>query len=362
MSHSDSSSLLSQFVGSVDVRFRPSLSDGAYKLLEVTESMLNEISQSYLNSNTREMRDLVELRGSNTDEAVLVTANKTYSVRLVESSNTQLLVQATPTNMFETTTADNDQTKKDETDKSSSSSTTTSLPSSSVTTRPLDDSTSDTNPSPLKKQKVSSSDLPSSSSSPSSSSPDDVGLPIRWIEGIVAHHYEVSEILPRIHVLRELLMKRMYSEKDEEENDEEEGNGESGEGVDVDMTTSGSSSSPLAPLYTFSSLRRLIQASDVELRKALSDLDAFEDGHGRWRVLDPDYVAKVFDSLMNLFIENQWTHTSQVPLDQCEEGLKVLYPKMVTRQVVNMHSKKVKEGEDQNCEETKRVGRGNNNS
>ena len=47
------------------------------RLLEVSEAMLQEIMQSELDESTGFTRGLVEFRGANTDEAALVTSNKT---------------------------------------------------------------------------------------------------------------------------------------------------------------------------------------------------------------------------------------------------------------------------------------------
>jgi hypothetical protein len=205
----------------------------------------------------------------------------------------------------------------------------------------------DANPSPHKKQKLGESKEQDPTDAAASG---EIDLPTRTIEGTVQHHYEVTEILPRLHVLRDLLTKRLYNEEAEEETttageEQHQQEEESKETDDVDMTKDPASSPSAAsctakstPLYTFSSLRRLVQASDVELQRGLADLDAFEDSRGYWRILDPDYTAKVFDSLVTLFVEKQWTSVERIDVRECEEGLQELYPKVVTRQVLRMHS------------------------
>jgi sister chromatid cohesion protein DCC1 len=55
-----------------------------FKLLELDELLANDI----INNKTK-----ISLKGKQSDDAVICTKNETYSIRLVESSNTFLFVQ-----------------------------------------------------------------------------------------------------------------------------------------------------------------------------------------------------------------------------------------------------------------------------
>jgi hypothetical protein len=280
----------------------------------------------------------VEFRGSSSDEAALVTQSKTYAVRLVETSNTQLLVCANPNNMFlpiEANALYNDD--------------------------PTTSSNAEGNPSPSKRQKLESG------ASVSTDHPD-VFVPHRMIAGMVGHHYEVTEILPRLHVLRELLSHCLYlGDVEEAEAMEEErirlemeraadsmetemDAGEIDEQKDTDNEPSTKRKRTSGPKrYTTSDLRRLIQASDAELFSGLDELDAFEDVRGHWRLLHPDLAAKVFDSILTLAEEKRWNRTNDLPADICTSELEELYEQRVTRHVLHMYSQKHKEGDDPNC-------------
>lgn len=50
----------------------------------------------------------------------------------------------------------------------------------------------------------------------------------------------------------------------------------------------------------------MIQASDSELYQNLEKINAVEIG-GVWRLLHPDYDNRVFDAILDLISEHQWS-------------------------------------------------------
>jgi hypothetical protein len=193
----------------------------------------------------------VEFRGSHTDDAALVTRAQTYSVRLVESSNTQLLVCIDPARMFD----------------------------GSIRLANAKHSTSgDTNPAPMKRARL---DAPPAAAEVAP--PPEGNMPVRVISGMVEHHYEVCEVLPRLHVLRELLTKNLYNDNEEELIEEraaeaaaaaaaasEEGKSSSANGEEERRPVA--VKAPPA-LYTSADLRHLIQSSDEQLKAGLLALN-----------------------------------------------------------------------------------------
>jgi hypothetical protein len=207
---------------------------------------------------------------------------------------------------------------------------------------------------------------------------DSVFVPSRYIAGMVAHHYEVTEILPRLHVLRELLNKSVYEEDEEEHEAEEAAEAEAAiaaaaaaaaaaDAEDDEEEKAGAAMSPkrkrnstsaaaaatpaARPRYTTAHLRQLVQASDAELFAGLDALDAFEDSRGHWRILSPSLSASLLDSILLLTEEKRWApRVSDLPADEVAEGLKELYPQLVTKQALKAFSKKQTEGSDKNCQ------------
>jgi hypothetical protein len=261
-----------------------------------------------------------------------------YSVRLVESSNTQLLVCANPKNIF--LPIDADQLYVESTDGS-----------------------------PAKRQKLDGNGAAAAAAASASSSvgasaaavvptaTGEIYVPQRLIRGMVAHHYEVSEILPRLHVLRELLMKNLYIGDEEEAAawEEEQRAIAEEQSEQAEAKSNGDGKQPKrkrerVKRYDLATLRSLIQASDAQLSEGLSALEAFEDSRGHWRMLHPDLRAKILDSILTYTQERSWNRLTDLPPDECGEGLKELYEPRVTKHVLKSFSKKQLPEADQNCE------------
>ena len=277
-----------------------------------------------------------------------------YSVRLVESSNTQLLVCANPTNMFSPLEAD-------ELDAYAGAAAAAAV------------GASDTNPSPLKRQKLAAAAAAASSSSDAAA---DIYVPQRLIRGMVQHHYEVTEILPRLHVLRELLSMKLYAGDEDEEDQAEPKQPEDDE---VDMTAfleeddaeaqkrkeaknvaaAAAAAAAAAPPDRFdtAALRRLVQASDAQLLSGLGALEAFEDQLGHWRMLHPDLTARVFDSILDYCVERGWDRTNDIPAAECAQGLRELYEPRITKHVLKIFSKPHAAGVESDRELHKHSGR-----
>jgi len=313
-----------------EIQFKQGITDGTYKLLELSAELLAAISSSRFNAAAGVAENMVELRGNERDEAALCTRDKTYVVRLVESSNTHLLVRADPDSIF-TTSTDSDKSHE----------------------------LSDDNPSPYKKAKITPSDGTAAPPSPSPSSPA-----IRYVEGMVGQHYECIETRPRLYALREMLSRKLYTveEAEEEENraaeaqrrmeagymemmNEEEEMMQHPSHPIVTQSSSSSSTHPTHPtLFTTSMLRRLIQSSDAQLFSALRSLDAIEDHSGHWRVLHPSSVESVLESILTFFIERGWKETEAVSAEEIAIALREIYPMRITKHVLRMHAHKEEEG------------------
>ena len=217
---------------------------------------------------------------------------------------------------------------------------------------------SDSNPSPLKRRKLAeaaaaAAALAAASGSPIAPlNPDDIYVPHRLVRGMVSHHYEVTEIVPRLHVLRELLLERFYEGEEEDREAEAEA-----QEVDLtkdthmmegeEKTPAAASAKAAAPtlshvpkFYTTADLRRLVQASDAQLFAGLASLDALQDARGHWRLLHPDLVVRVLGSLLDLVVEMQIEGYDNLDVEAMSKGLEQLYEPRITRHVLKMFAKK----------------------
>lgn len=179
-----------------------------------------------------------QIRGKVDDEAVLVSGDKTYSVRTVESSNQNMLVL--PVN---------------------------------------------------RKRKGEAS--------------------TRIVAGSITQTYELTEILPKLPLLRELLSSQLYrGEKEDEEEDN-------------------------IHLYTLQQLQRTIQCSNKQLDEGLAAIHACEiDGY--WRMLDPSFVNEVFNMTLLLAAEKEWDY-SQISVAQASSEMKE-YPVIAIENCLRMHA------------------------
>jgi sister chromatid cohesion protein DCC1 len=233
---------------SVTIKFAENVQQNEYKVFEMPESLLNELLTSAPGT--------VRIRGLPDSEAVLVSSNKTYTLRMAESTNTILLLPPA-----------------------------ISLHSSPSKKQKTDDST------------ISSSDLPSINSSE------------RQVAGFITFHYELTEAVPRVHMLRELLSKHLYSGTEDEPAREQ--------------------------FYSFARLQGLVQASDGEIKAGLEALGAVNI-NGFWRVLEPNYAVEVFQAVIDVAAANRWSLTS-LPIAAAIQA--VSEPAEVVRHCIRQHSR-----------------------
>ena len=134
------------------------------------------------------------------------------------------------------------------------------------------------------------------------------------ISAAVTCTYELIPTQPRLLRLKELLAACPYrgenggggsSSKDAAGGGGDDDKG--GEGGKHDEQTEAGASAKRQRVatagYTTAELLGLVQASKAELKKGLADLGALEID-GRWRVIDPDYLAEIFDLIISLIIEH----------------------------------------------------------
>ncbi|GIL64365.1 hypothetical protein Vafri_18331 [Volvox africanus] len=209
------------------------------RLLEVDETLLQEIIQKG-----------VVIKGGEEDEAVLVTSCRTYAMKLVETTNLQLLVGP--------------QQHENETEQGL-------------------DKTED-----AAAAEVVAGEVPGYGS----------GLMTQWnhfrsascqdpvkVNATSTSHIELVEVAPRLEALRGLLWQRPYGMEDERVE---------AEGRDTEM---GEAAGRTAAGYTFEGLLAMVQASPEELRAALVSEGALELG-GCWRAVDPNYLGSLLELVL----------------------------------------------------------------
>lgn len=82
--------------------------------------------------------------------------------------------------------------------------------------------------------------------------------------------------------------------------------------------------------YTFDDLLDIIQASNEELMKALFDIQAYLI-NGYWRLLDFDYLSRIFNFILNLVDSNSWP-TDEIPELKLLDILQELEPREIIKQ------------------------------
>jgi hypothetical protein len=239
----------------VPLSFTDVVSHDELRIFEMSDALVSQLTAA--GDGGVDVDAAFQIRGLPDDRAVLVTPDKTFSVRMVESSNQNLLV----------------------------------LPPDTAATTQSSDGNGD------------------------GDGDGAVAVP-RVICGSVSCHYELEEILPRLHVLRELLTARLYEpgetldnvdgDGDDNDNDDEDddgGGGDDGDGAtpgakrkrnggdgdgdgngDGGGGASASKRQRVAGVFTFAELRHRVQASDEQLRAGLAQLNAVEID-GCWRML-----------------------------------------------------------------------------
>lgn len=226
------------------------------KLLEVEQDLLEEI-----------MSTGVVIKGPQADnEAVMCTGNKTYALKYVETTNSQLLVQPLED------LPENDQSSQCSPGGPSSVSTPPGL-------------------------QTQLNRLHQSSAAPV------------VVTATTSGHIEVLECGPRLELLHQLLSQRPYGLEDEDEDEEagakdEEGSSrkrqaieDSGGSVQGDPVAHNVSDNGRRGLYTFQDLVQLVQASPQEIRAGLKAMGAVEV-QGFWRRVDAEYLGDLLERII----------------------------------------------------------------
>lgn len=137
------------------------------------------------------------------------------------------------------------------------------------------------------------------------------------VTACLGNYYELRLCQPKTQKLRELLSECPYR-------------GPEYESEQIDMN----SMQPLPESvqkkrkgpqkYTFEELKDRVQASDAELLGSLEQQQAC-NVDGFWRTFDPDYRDRVFQSILTLLEEEDWSY-SKIPLEGCLSKLLQLEP------------------------------------
>ncbi|KAL6761323.1 sister chromatid cohesion protein Dcc1 [Haematococcus lacustris] len=204
------------------------------KLLEVDSALLDYILQHG-----------VVIKGAESEEAVLCSCNKTYALKYVETTNTQLLVQPEQEAGQDGQSASQRDCASSQTDMDSQDQ--------------FGNQGLQTQMDKLRSRAT---------------------LPPVVVHASTKAHIEVVECAPRLERLQQLLAERPYGAEDEEaEEEEEEAPGQQ------------------AGLYTTQQLQALVQASDEEVLEELRALHAVQLGP-HWRLVEPGYLGQLLELLV----------------------------------------------------------------
>jgi sister chromatid cohesion protein DCC1 len=206
--------------------FGNSNTEPKYEFFEVSQELYNYLCTP---------KNLCSIKGKENEEAVLCTDTRTFAIKLVESTNTMLLI---PTSQIAS--------QKEE------------------------------------------------------------------IVGSLSRHYELVEIVPKLHQLKALLCERLYAGQDSEPKQK-------------------------GRIFTFDQLKARIQASETEIITGLKSLNAFElDGH--WRLLAPDYMNDIVEFILTEALSRDWD-LAKISQKECIDALsRVNYEPWSISHVLSVYS------------------------
>ncbi|KAL0050702.1 hypothetical protein WJX82_005403 [Trebouxia sp. C0006] len=222
------------------------------RLLELDASILDDICNGS-----------VVIKGEPSAEAVLCTAQSTYAVKIVETTNSLLLVPP-----------------------AQSPDITSSHPGTDAQNNADAENTSgNVSPAPAFQTQAMKS---GAALNPIAACP------------ATASHLELVQIAPRLQRLDALLQASMYGEEDVDPENEA--------AVTSDKMT-----------YSFDEMLSEVQASPAELQQALTDRHAVELD-GAWRTVDKSYMESLLETALFLAIQQGWSYTA-LPQQDLVEGL-----------------------------------------
>ncbi|GLC39275.1 hypothetical protein PLESTB_001648800 [Pleodorina starrii] len=243
------------------------------RLLEVDEKLLEEI-----------MRQGVVIKGGEDDEAVLVTSCRTYGMKLVETTNLQLLVGPQDQQQQQPQHGEEGQSFQ-----------------RGAVGEPGPGATQAAPPLGYGSGLMTQWNYFRSGSA--------VPEPVA-VNATSMSHIELVEVPPRLEALRGLLWQHPYGIEDERD-EQVGGRGGQGDAEMEDATASGdggggggggggvrgTSSAARGRGYTFEQLLDRVQASPAELRAALAAEGALELG-GRWRAVEANYLGSLLELVL----------------------------------------------------------------
>ncbi|KAJ8315898.1 hypothetical protein KUTeg_006550 [Tegillarca granosa] len=123
----------------------------------------------------------------------------------------------------------------------------------------------------------------------------------KQVTNTLYNYYELRPCKPKLKKLKQLLEENMFAGKECENDEHHQGK-----------------------KYKFTDLVEVIQASEDEIQKALTKLEACQLS-GFWRLLDFDFLTQVLNHIIQLCEENDWL-TAGIPKEDCCQTLEELFP------------------------------------
>ncbi|XKL59219.1 hypothetical protein PGB90_000235 [Kerria lacca] len=123
-------------------------------------------------------------------------------------------------------------------------------------------------------------------------------------------YYEVKLSKPKLKRLRTILNESSYR----------------GSELESELVDSG------VKMYSTNELLDVIQASEVELKNALSKMQAFEL-NDKWRILEFSYHVRVLSYFLNLIDEQSWNH-EDIPADEVDQILSEIVPSNIINYIL----------------------------
>ena len=228
------------------VSFAHGFANSSYRLFELDEPVLQELLKD---------DGSVSIKGSRNDEAVLCTADKTYTLRLAESSNVLLLAPER------------------------------------APKRKLDD------------------EMEAAAVTDGDAGPENAAAELVEVQASVSAHFEIIRSAPRTGGLTALLSARPYFGASDAESAAESA------AASEPAATETSAAAATQRRLTLEELEVTVQASGAELRKALCEARALPI-NSRWCVLDLQLEQDIIEACLSLCVEHDWA-LSAVPVAEC---------------------------------------------
>ena len=295
----------------MSLRFSGTPSQDSLRVFEVTPQLLAAL----LGSGSEDAA--LEIRGPPGCEAVAVTRDKTYTVRLVENSNTQLLIDSGRAI---------DGTKR--------------RPEAGAGDADGDE---ERDAKRRRTDEEEGADVARDLAGELAGDDGKAGAPVTvTVHGSFSRVYELVECVPRLHAVRALLEARPYEGPDAdaraeagETQDADADAGDDDDDVAVDEARSAAAAAALPPLLSFEDLRSRVQASDEQIREGLRAANAIEVD-GKWRVLSEAYAEEVFSAVLLAVAASRWP-LDAVPEDRVAGDLADEFPAEVVRHALRSH-------------------------